>query len=140
MREILNSAIHFSKSLLSTQCGLGSIIKLVTHFSCISLENYLCFCYSFFFLSTRFRNPLPLWYFLVASLPYSILLPFQGCVILILGSTIPLYPNQNLSTAARILFSVFCPVIEEFGKLIQAKFLESRSLMYYSCLIAACML
>ena len=78
-----------------------------------------------------------MWYFLVASLPYSILPPFQGCVILIFGSTIPLYPNQNLSMAAGILISAFCLVIEQFGKLVQAKFLEAGSLMYYSCLIAA---
>lgn len=49
LREIFNSAIQFSKSLLSTQCGLGSIIKLVTIF--LSLWKNLSLFLLFFLLS-----------------------------------------------------------------------------------------
>lgn len=70
------------------------------------------FCYSFSFFTLPFRNPLPLWYFLDISLSHSVLPSFQGCVILIVVSTVSLHPNQY-QLMARGNLSFFCPIIDQ---------------------------
>lgn len=64
-------------------------------------------------LALPFENPLPLRPCLSASLSHSVLPSFQGCMILICISTIPLHSNKNLSMAQGTLFSAFCPIREQ---------------------------